>query len=87
MDTKLLLFSLLIFVLNLPFGMWRAGSKKFSWQWFASIHIPIPFIILIRIYGNVGFGWQSYVFFVSAFFLGQLSGKWLRRKFPSGNRK
>ncbi len=72
---KLFLLALLIFFFNIPFGYWRANVKKFSLQWALAIHLPIPFIILIRIVSNVGFGIESYVFFVSAFFFGQLSGK------------
>jgi hypothetical protein len=83
-NSKLFLFAMLIFAFNVPFGMWRAKVKKFSWQWFASIHIPIPFIVLLRIYGEVGFGWQSYVYFVSAFFLGQLAGKWFLKRSRTG---
>ena len=71
----LLFYALLIFLFNIPFGTWRAKVKKFSWQWFASIHLPIPFIVLLRIYAHVGFSWQSYVYFISAFFLGQFAGK------------
>jgi hypothetical protein len=82
---KLTLFSILIFLFNIPFGYWRANVKKFSVQWALSVHVPIPFVILIRIYGNVGFGIESYVFFVTAFFLGQLTGKKLFEYFSKAH--
>ena len=71
---KLVLVSLIVFLMNIPFGYWRANVKKFSLQWVFSIHLPVPFIILMRIYGDIGFAWYTYVFLVAAFFLGQKLG-------------
>ena len=34
--------------LNLPFGAYRMTVRKFSLKWFLSIHLPIPFIFLLR---------------------------------------
>lgn len=76
----LVLAALAIFIFNLPFGYWRAGQKKFSLQWYLAIHIPVPFIVFIRVYFDYGWGWITYLFFILAFFLGQLAGKQFRRK-------
>lgn len=35
-------------VLNLPFGFLRAKTDKYSFKWFLYIHLPIPFIYLLR---------------------------------------
>ncbi len=78
---ELIILSLAIFIFNIPFGYWRANVKKFSFQWVLSVHIPVPFIILARIFSDVGFAWYTYVFFVSAFFLGQKLGSIIRKKF------
>jgi len=72
---NLLLASLAVFFLNIPFGMWRSKTKKFSWQWALSIHVPIPFVVALRFLFHLGFKWWTYPFLVGAFFLGQLSGK------------
>ncbi len=77
----LIIVSILIFILNVPFGYWRENVKKFSLQWFLSIHVPIPFIILARMYTDLGFQWYTYFFTVTAFFLGQYSGKLIYRNF------
>lgn len=69
--------ALSIFVLNIPFGYWRANVIKYSFQWALAIHIPVPFIILLRIYSNIGFQLYTYPILVGAFFLGQISGKYL----------
>ena len=79
---NLILVTIFVFVFNLPFGYWRANVKKFSLQWTLAIHIPVPFVILVRIYSNIGFQFYTYPILVGAFFLGQLAGNFLhtRRK-------
>jgi hypothetical protein len=66
--------AILIFIINLPFGYWREHVKKFSRQWFLAVHIPVPIVILIRIYSNIGFQLYTYPILVGAFFLGQFLG-------------
>ncbi len=72
--------TVIIFILNIPFGYWRAQVRRFSFQWFASIHLPIPAIVFLRHYSGVGFALYTYPLFVGAFFLGQYSGKLLYRR-------
>ena len=60
---------------NLPFGAWRATTRKFSWQWFVAIHLPIPFIIVMRL--SFGFGWWFVPFMLASAVAGQLLGSWL----------
>jgi hypothetical protein len=74
MTINLLLVTLAVIVINIPFGFWRRSVKKFSLKWFLSVHLPVPAIILLRIYGEIGFEFHTYVFLVSAFFLGQKLG-------------
>jgi cytochrome b561 len=40
--------SLVVVVVNLPFGYLRAGVPKLSWRWFLYIHLPVPFVIALR---------------------------------------
>ena len=79
---NLLLVTIFVFLFNLPFGYWRANVKRFSLQWVLAIHLPVPFIILARIYSNIGFVFYTYPILVGSFFLGQYLGKYLhsRRK-------
>ncbi len=80
----LLIAALADLLINIPFGYWRANTKKFSVQWFLSIHLPIPFIILIRIYSGIGFEFITYPIMVSAYLIGQHLGyklyKWRKEK-------
>ncbi len=49
MALKILLISLVCFLVNIPLGVWREHTKKFSWQWILAIHASIPLIIALRI--------------------------------------
>jgi hypothetical protein len=47
---KIAIVLIVTFLLNLPFGWLRRKEKKFSFKWFLYIHLPIPFIIVMRIW-------------------------------------
>lgn len=47
---KILFFIIIVIVINLPFGSYRNITRKFSVAWFLSIHLPIPFILVMRVY-------------------------------------
>ena len=61
--------------INLPFGAWRTTTRKFSWQWFLSIHLPIPAIFIIR--RAAGFGWDYVPVMIACAVTGQILGGWL----------
>jgi len=71
---KILFASLFVLVLNIPFGYWRANVKRFSLGWVFAIHIPVPFIIVFRIFTELGWGFYTFPILISAFFLGQFFG-------------
>jgi hypothetical protein len=75
---RLALVALAVFILNLPFGYWRAGTRKFSWQWALAIHLPVPFVVLLRLYAGLGWHWSTFPVLIAAFFLGQSAGARLR---------
>jgi hypothetical protein len=78
--SKLLFAGLVVFIINIPFGYWRANVRRYSLQWFLAIHIPVPFIISLRFVTHLGFAWFTYVVLVTAFFLGQQTGSLIIRK-------
>lgn len=49
MALKIAVVSVICFLVNVPLGMWREHTKKFSWQWIVAIHASIPLIIALRI--------------------------------------
>jgi hypothetical protein len=71
---RIALVGLIVYLLNIPFGYWRESVRKFSLKWVLAIHLPIPVIILLRIYSRIGFAFVTYPILVGAFFLGQLTG-------------
>jgi len=81
---RLFLIASIVYLLNIPFGYWRENVKKFSLQWALSIHLPIPFIVLLRIYGGIVFKFITYPVLVGAFIMGQFTGaliyKWRLKK-------
>ncbi len=80
MSNTLIIVTLVVFLLNIPFGYWRDNVKKFSLQWILAVHIPVPIIIALRLLTTIGFAWFTYVFLVGAFFLGQKLGGNIHRR-------
>ncbi len=66
--------AIIVFALNVPFGYWRANTRKFSRQWFLSVHIPVPIVIAFRIFAGLGWRLITFPILIGAFFLGQLLG-------------
>jgi len=78
-------FAIIVFFLAFPFGFWRAKSKFKSRDWMLAIHIPVIFIILLRIYNKthygIGFSWMSLVYNVIAFMSAQYMAGLIYKKF------
>jgi hypothetical protein len=76
------LLTLFAFIINIPFGYWRANVTRFSFQFLLAIHLPVVLIILFRLFTGTGFEIMTLFFTVPAFFLGQLMGSkiYLSRK-------
>ena len=72
---------LIVFIINLPFGYLRNKSTKFSKRWMMAVHIPIPFVFLLRI--TSGFGLTTIPLFVLSDIAGQMVGGKLRYIMPT----
>jgi hypothetical protein len=70
----------LIFVVNLPFGYWRAGVRKLSPAWFVAVHAPVVLAIAMRLLAGVPFRLVTLPLFVAAFFAGQMTGGKMRAR-------
>ena len=77
---KLIILSIVILAVNVPFGYWRANVKKFSLQWILAVHIPVVIVIALRILVHVGFAWYTFLFLVAAFFFGQSIGAYIHKQ-------
>ncbi len=76
---NILSVAFIVFILNLPFGYWRANVKKFSLPWFLSIHAPVPLVIAIRVLSGLGWEFITFPIMVCAFFAGQFAGSKLHQ--------
>jgi hypothetical protein len=69
---------LIVVFVTLPFGFYRAYTRKLSLRWFLAIHVPVVFVFLTRYEAHL-----SYVFipftclaFASAQIVGSRIGRW-----------
>ena len=69
---------LAVFVLNIPFGYWRASVRKLSPRWFLAVHLPVPIAVGLRLWSGLPWRWATFPLFIGAFFGGQYVG-WLVR--------
>jgi hypothetical protein len=76
--SRLWLSALAVLCINLPFGYWRGGVRKFSIKWFLAVHLPVPLVVAVRFVAGLGFQLVTYPVLVGAFFGGQLLGSRLR---------
>jgi hypothetical protein len=63
---------LIVFIINLPFGHFRSKHAKFSRKWIMAVHIPIPFVFLLRVFS--GFNWTVIPLMVLSDVAGQIVG-------------
>jgi len=65
------------FIMNVPLGCLRQGTRKFSFKWFLYIHLSIPFIILVRL--GLGISYWYIPFSIGSAVAGQIIGARLRK--------
>jgi hypothetical protein len=62
----------LAFIISVPCGYIRQNYTKYSFMWFLLIHIPIPFIVLMRI--EAGLDWHMIPLTLGGSVIGQIVG-------------
>jgi hypothetical protein len=67
-----LILSAFTMLINLPFGYFRAKSKRYSLRWFLYIHLPIPIIFIARTISHIELKYIP--FFAFAAIAGQILG-------------
>jgi len=75
-----ILLSVMIILINIPFGYWRQGTRKFSFYWFLYIHAPVPAVIVLRHLFNIDLSFETAPLLFGAYFLGQYIGKRIKIK-------
>jgi len=66
------------FLVNLPFGYWRGGVRKFTARWIAAVHAPVPVVVAMRLAAGVRWQPVNLPVLLGAYFLGQLVGTRVR---------
>ena len=84
---SLLEVALAVLVLNIPFGFWRHGTRRFTLPWFLAVHLPVPVVITLRVLSSLGWRFTTFPVLIASFFFGQFLGgklhqKWKQRKNP-----
>ncbi|PWK13895.1 hypothetical protein [Tumebacillus permanentifrigoris] len=69
---------LLALLVNLPLGIWRQNTRKFSLWWFVAVHASIPLIIYMRQQFDVSMAWVPLT--IGFAILGQTFGAQFSRK-------
>lgn len=70
--------ALAVLVVNLPFGFWRAGVRRFTLAWFLAVHAPVPLAVGFRVLSGLGWQLSTVPVLASAYLAGQLLGGRLR---------
>ncbi len=68
-----------VLAVNLPFGFWRAGTRRFSAAWFAAVHLPILPAVAMRLLSGLGWRLATFPVLIVAYLTGQYFGAVLRR--------
>ncbi|CAK9152238.1 unnamed protein product [Ilex paraguariensis] len=72
LPTKVLVIGVLGMAANVPLGIWREHTEKFSPSWFAAVHAAVPFIGMLR--KSVLMPKTAMAFTIAASILGQMIG-------------
>ena len=70
--TTILLLCFGAALISLPFGIWRTRTRRLSLRWFLAIHLPVPFIFVMR--RLAGVGWEAIPLFIASSIGGQVAG-------------
>lgn len=72
LPAKMLVIGMLGMAANVPLGIWREHTEKFSPSWFAAVHAAVPFIAMLR--KSVLMPKTAMAFTIAASVLGQVIG-------------
>ncbi|KAF8397653.1 hypothetical protein HHK36_016573 [Tetracentron sinense] len=72
LSAKMLAIGVLGMAANVPLGIWREHTQKFSPSWFAAVHAAVPFIAMLR--KSVVMPKTAMAFTIAASVLGQVIG-------------
>ncbi|XP_010547381.1 PREDICTED: uncharacterized protein LOC104819149 [Tarenaya hassleriana] len=78
LPAKILVIGMMGMALNVPLGVWREHTEKFSPSWFVAVHAAVPFIAILR--KSVLMPKTAMAFTIAASVLGQVIGSRAERQ-------
>jgi hypothetical protein len=66
--------ALAVLLLNIPFGCWRDGTKRFTLPWLLAVHLPVPIVVGLRVLSTLGWRFTTFPVLIGSFLLGQFLG-------------
>jgi hypothetical protein len=74
----------IVALVTLPFGFYRAYTRKLSVRWFLAIHVPVPFVFLTRYEAGLSYWFIPFTFAtcITVQILGSRLGRWWIRRRP-----
>jgi hypothetical protein len=74
----------IVVLVTLPFGFYRAYTRKLSLRWFLAIHLPVPLIFLARFESHLSYAFIPFtsMAFAAAQLLGARAGRWWQGRRP-----
>lgn len=73
-----------VVLVTLPFGFYRAYTRKLSVRWFLAIHLPVPLVFLARFEAHLSYTFIPFtcLAFTIAQILGSGVGRWWIKRRP-----
>lgn len=78
LPAKMLVIALMGMAVNVPLGVWKEHTRKFSLSWFAAVHAAVPFIAMLR--KSVVMPKEAMALTIGASILGQVIGSRAERQ-------
>ena len=72
----------IVLLVTLPFGFYRAYTRKLSLRWFLAIHVPVIFVFLVRVESHLSYAFIPFtcLAFATAQILGSRAGRWWSKR-------
>jgi hypothetical protein len=82
---RIALVLIAVLVVTLPFGFYRAYTRRLSLRWFLAIHVPVVLVFLIRFESHLSYWFIPFTFlaFTAAQLLGGMAGRWWIARHPA----
>jgi hypothetical protein len=81
---RVLAVLIVVVLVTLPFGFYRAYTRKFSLRWFLAIHVPVVLIFLARYEAHLSYAFipLTCAAFAASQYAGGRIGRWWMRRRP-----